>query len=514
MNNTNKIIINSAVTYLSLLIKVIIGLFSVRLVLKALGEVDYGVYVIVGGIVALLDVLNSNMTNTSMRFLAHSLGSKDEKDIIVTFNTTVFIHYLIAFLSILLLEAGGFLMFKYIVDIPFDKIFDAKIVFQFMVATTFLTVISVPYDAVTNAHERIWVLSIFDVISSILVLLSALLLFSFNSNRLIIYGLSLFLIQLVLRICKVVYAKRHFGECNNLSRKLVQKEKVKSIITFTGWNLFGSIAALGVTQIRSILINVYFGVRPNAAEGITRQVTSPINMIVTSMTRAITPQIMKNEGGGNHDKMRYVVMLGAKYSSFIFALFGIPLVFYIPEILNWWLEEVPEYAAVFCRITLLSILLEKFTFQIDNAISAVGDIRNYQIAGAICNTIYLPFAWLLFTMGYSPVSIYILTFFALILMFFIRLYYGKKVAGINPLLYCKKAVFSVLIPLLNSIIPMMISRTVLGNSLIYFFLSCISFCALFIILFWLIGVDEKERIQWKTIVSRVFAVFTNYIRNK
>ena len=168
MTNSEKIILNTIVSYVALLLKMVVGLFVVRFVLQALGEVDYGIYIIVGGIVSMLDILNTNMSNTSMRYLAYSLGKKDKVEIYTTFNTTVFLHYLIGFITILLLELGGYLMFKYMINIPLDRIGDAQVIFQFMVITSFISIISVPYDAVTNAHEKIWMLSVFDIVSILL----------------------------------------------------------------------------------------------------------------------------------------------------------------------------------------------------------------------------------------------------------------------------------------------------------------------------------------------------------
>ena len=352
MNNSNRIILNTGVTYIALLLKMVVGLFTVKFVLRALGEVDYGVYIIVGGIVAILEILNANMSNTSMRYLAYSLGNKDKDDIYITFNSTVFIHYLIGVLSIVVLEVGGYFMFEYVVNIPPERLGDAKIIYQFMIVTTFISVISVPYDAVTNAHEKIWMLSVFDIISVVLTLSLALFLLVYEGDRLIMYGLCLMLIQLIMRVVKVRYAKSHFEECKIVKKEYIVKQRMKEILSFTGWNLLGSVSALGAGQFRNLIVNHFFGVRLNAAQGISDTVSNPINQIAASMTRAINPQIMKSEGGQNRERMKYIVAIGAKYSSFLFALFGIPILIEIPYLLEIWLDEVPEYACVFSRITI------------------------------------------------------------------------------------------------------------------------------------------------------------------
>lgn len=499
MNNSNRIILNTGVTYIALLLKMVVGLFTVKFVLRALGEVDYGVYIIVGGIVAILEILNANMSNTSMRYLAYSLGNKDKDDIYITFNSTVFIHYLIGVLSIVVLEVGGYFMFEYVVNIPPERLGDAKIIYQFMIVTTFISVISVPYDAVTNAHEKIWMLSVFDIISVVLTLSLALFLLVYEGDRLIMYGLCLMLIQLIMRVVKVRYAKSHFEECKIVKTEYIVKQRMKEILSFTGWNLLGSVSALGAGQFRNLIVNHFFGVRLNAAQGISDTVSNPINQIAASMTRAINPQIMKSEGGQNRERMKYIVAIGAKYSSFLFALFGIPILIEIPYLLDIWLDEVPEYACVFSRITILCMLTEKFTYQITHAISAVGNIRGYQIVHAIGNYVYLPIAWALFKMGSSPVTIYYLFFISMALNAIFRFHFGKKVAGIEPSVFIKSSILPVLLPLLISSTLAIIGYIVINNQIVNLIVVFLVFCISFIFLFWLIGMREEEHDKWKSI---------------
>ena len=507
MTDSNKVILNTGVTYIALLIKMLVGLFTVKFVLKALGEVDYGVYVVVGGVVAILEILNANMSNTSMRYLAYSLGSKNKEDIYVTFNTTVFIHYIIGLASIVLLEVGGFFMFEYVVNIPPELFNDAKIIFQFMIVTTFISVISVPYDAVTNAHEKIWMLSIFDIISVTLTFSLAMFLLVYEGDRLIMYGLCLMLIQLFMRFIKVVYAKRNFEECRKVNKTFFNKERMKEIISFTGWNLLGSVSALGAGQFRNLIVNYFFGVRLNAAQGISDTVSNPINQIAASMTRAINPQIMKSEGGQNRERMKYIVAIGAKYSSFLFALFGIPIFIELPYILDIWLDDVPEFASVFCRLTILCMLFEKFTYQITHAISAVGDIKGYQIAHAIGNYVYLPIAFVLFKLGFPPVTIYYLFFLSMALNATFRFYYGRKVAGINPWEFTKTAIVSVIIPLFIAAALALGLYYIVERGFINLLVVSLTFCISFPIFFWFMGMEEEEREKWKGIVTNTLNRF-------
>lgn len=508
MNNANRIIFNTAVSYVALLLKLFVGLFSVRLVLKALGEENYGVFVIVGGLVGMLDILNTDMTNTSMRYLAHSLGNKDKREVYVTFNSTLVIHYIIGAFTVILLEIAGPLMFKYIVNIPESRMWAAKIIYQFMIVTTFMTVIAVPYDAVTNAHEKIWMLSVFDMVTVVLRLGIAVSLLYYEGDRLILYGLLLMLLQVAMRLVKAMYAKRHFPECRRLDRNMISKSRMREIMSYTGWNLFGSISALGARHLRSIVVNYFFGVRLNAAQGVANQVANPVNKIVTGMTRAINPQIMKSEGGGERNRMKFIVFISAKYSTFLMAIFSIPVILEAPLLLNVWLETVPQYAVLFTQISIAGMLMEKFTYQLTPAINAVGKIRGYQVCHAIGNLVYLPIAFVLFSRGYSPAVIYWLSFLSLTCNAVSRFYFGRKVAGILFWEYVKSAILPALIPMTIATVFVLVPYFLIPSGWINLVVVTLLFCVVFLVLFWLLGINKVERARWLGIFlqfkSRIF----------
>lgn len=190
-------------------------------------------------------------------------------------------------------------------------------------------------------------------------------------------------------------------------RDCFDKKYAKEILSFTGWNLFGSLASVITIQVRSIILNSFFGVRLNAAEGVSKNASAPINMIASSMTRAINPLLVKSEGGGERNKMLDITVLSTKYSIFLFSIFSIPVIFEAPYLLKLWLHDVPEYAIIFCQLSLVAMLIEKFTFQLTDAFRAVGDIKYFQISETIVRFIYIPIIYLLFIKGAAPIMIYI-----------------------------------------------------------------------------------------------------------
>jgi len=447
MKAAERVIFNTGVLYVRLIIVMIIGLITTRIVLDALGEVNYGIYTLVAGVVGLLSILNSAMSNTSMRFMSYSLGTGDEKIISRTFNTTLFLHFIIGIGVVLFIEIGGYFIFEYFLEIPAEKVYDAKVVFHFMALTTFVSIIAVPYDAVINSHENLLLLSIADIIGAVLKLVVAIYLTFTNFNLLIIYGIGLFLIQLILRIIKQQYSVRKYKECKIDFKNARDKSLLKEIMSFTGWNMIGSIAAISVTQARSLLLNMFFGVTINASEGIAKTASSQINNVSVNLTRAINPQLVKSEGSGNRKRMLQITNISTKFSVFLFALIAIPVIIELPYILNIWLKKVPEYTVIFTRLILIGLLVEKFTFEITNAIRAVGRIKEFQIVETTIIVLNLPITYLLFKLEYPPSTIYFVNIFLSIAASIYRLYIGNKIANLNICEYIRNGIMPALLPI-------------------------------------------------------------------
>ena len=222
------------------------------------------------------------------------------------------------------------------------------------------------------------------------------------------------------------------------------------------------------------------------------------------MTRAINPQIMKSEGCGNRQRMIRVCEIGSKYSSFLFTLFGVPVAMEADFLFELWLKEVPRYAVIFCQLIMTQMLIEKFTFQITHAIRAVGNIRNFQITESIVCVVYLPFAYLLFKFGYSPVIIYLLGSLNSCLVAGVRLYYGKHIASINISQFITSSVLPVLIPLTISLGVYFVIKGFLIQNLFTIAIKIVLFCILFTILFYVIGMNSEERIKWHNIIREIF----------
>jgi len=502
MDKTNRIIYNTGIVYAQLLISTVVSLLSVRYVLKALGTDDYGVYTLVAGVIVLLDVLSSSMSHTSMRYMSHSLGKNDLETSLKTFNTTLFVHYGLAILMVLILEIGGWIMFEWFLNIPEGRMFDAKVVYQFMIVTALVTIVSVPFDAVINSHENLLFLAIVSIATSLCVIGIALLLLVYEGNRLIFYGFLMMVLQIVVRIVKQVYTRRKYPECRVNFRKYCDKDLFKSLLSFTGWDFLRTASSLCTTQIRGLLINMFFGVKLNAAEGVGKKLNSKLNQLSTGITRAITPQMNKSEGGGDRKRLVQLTFSGVKFTTFMYCLLAVPLIFEMQFVLDIWLEDVPEYTALFCQMCILIQIISKLTWQITNAVRAVGRIKEMQIIGSVLTFSGVIIGYFVFKAGAGPVSIYMIEILIGLLGGGMNLYFGKKIVDISPREFIKQATLPVLIPIIVSLVLALPIRFSMEESFLRFALVFGVFIAANSLLFWFFSMSRRERGRLMEIAAR------------
>ena len=256
-------------------------------------------------------------------------------------------------------------------------------------------------------------------------------------------------------------------------------------------------------------MNVFFGVRLNAAEGISRQVNSYVNMVAVSMTKAINPQMNKSEGSGDRERMKRVLMLASKYSTFLFALVCVPMILETPYVFQLWLKDVPEFAVVFCQISLFTMLIAKFTGQIGHAIYAVGKIKIFQSVEVIISFVILLFTYVFFKLGYSPTSAYWVELVGVLVILVERYYFGKKIIGLDLIEYTKQTIFPTVFPIILaggfSYLITVIMQPGFGRLVI----TVLSYCSLFTLLFFVFGVNSEEKQVWYGLIKQGKSKFFN-----
>lgn len=495
MQTSTRVIFNTIVLYLKVITSLGIALISVPLVLKALGASDYGLYNLVAGVVAMLAFLNNSMTVSSQRFMSVAMGEKNEKKINSIYNTSFLLHLGLGILVIIIFEIVGFLAIDKL-NIHPERLSCAKIIYQFLVLSTFAKIVSVPFDALVNAKEDMLPFSIIELIDSILMLVVAFSIKYISGDKLIYYGISVAAISLLVLFLKYGWCRYAYNECRIMLNENRGNFRIKEMLGFTGWNLFAGLAMIGRNQGIAIIINLFLGTIANAAYGIANQINGALGHFSATFQKAINPQLMKSEGMNDRHRLLRISYISSKFSVLALAFFAIPLMLEMDEVLILWLNNnIPPYTMRLTQFILLLSITYQYSVGIMSAIQATGKIRNYQITIGSILLMNIPIAYVILKLGF-PVYYTTIAFVILeIISLCARLYMATKLTGMKVFNYCSEVIIPTMKIIIIPIIIAMIPHCVLEKSLLRIFIVCVVYCSLFIALMFRFAIDESLRFK-------------------
>lgn len=513
MQTANRVVFNTLLIYAKSAITIFISLYTTRIVLNTLGVEDFGLFNVIGGLVAMLSFLNATMSTATQRFISFNKGTNNINKVKQIFANSMILHIGVSILVILILEIIGLYFLNYKLTIPFDKIKEANILFHFVVATTFISIISVPNDAVLNANENMAFLAVMNILEYLLKLILALYIYIIPKDKLIYYGFFLMLIGLIIIIIKHIYVRRNYEESRVNYKYEYRIEIIKDLTTFASWNLFGVFSYLGRNQGLAILINVFFGTVVNAAYAIANQVTSQISFFSVTMLQAINPQIMKNEGAENRNKMIVLSFVASKFGFLLLSIVAIPIIFEIKFILSLWLLKVPAHTSDLCVFVLIALMINQITIGIDSAIHASGNIKKYMLAVGSMKLGVLPIAYMLLKFNYSLDSIFYVYIFLEGLAGLVRMFILRSNMGIPISTYLNHVIIKIL--------PVIVI-TILFNIIIvccfdfyYRFLLTIPISIIvFIFTSYYLALNEEEKIFFKKNLKKIIIKCSSILKKK
>lgn len=447
MSNTQKtkqIAKNTMVLYVRMIVTMLITLFSSRIVLQALGVSDFGLYNVVGGIVALISFLRASLASSTQRFISYEIGRNDTVQLKKVFSISVSTHILISVLILIMAETLGLWFLNNYIQIPLGRENAAFWIYQFSVVSLCISAITIPYSADVISHERMSYYAFVSIIEAIMKLAFAYALFLFGTDKLILYGGLMMLINFIDFFLYYGYCRRKFNETKY--EFYFDKQLFKQIFSFSGWTVFGQLSVIGANQGTSILINMFHGLAANAAIGISQQVNNAISGLTANFHTAFQPQLTKSYAANDYDYMNSLICKTSKISYFLLFLAAIPIVVNIDLILKIWLgENVPIYTSQFCVLFLATSLCNAISAPLWTSIYATGQIRNYQIVTSLIFLSDILIVYLLFFyFGCSPVVAMEVKLIINVLIVLVRVLYTKKVVpGFSVLIYIKKCLTQV-----------------------------------------------------------------------
>lgn len=406
--DNKRIAKNTLLLYFRMLFMMAVSLFTSRVVLNTLGVEDYGIYNVVGGVVAMFGFINGSMASATQRYITFALGKGDEDRLSTVFSTTLQIHTLISILIVILGETVGLWFLYNKMQIPADRMDAAFWVLQCSVVATVVMIVSVPYNADIIAHEKMSAFAYISVLEVVLKLVIVYMLVVFSVDKLILYAFLFLAIQIMIRLIYSFYCNRHFKESKY--RHVWDKQLFKEMTSFAGWSLFGNLSAVLFTQGLNMLLNVFFGPVVNAARAVAVQVQNAIQQFVGNFQMALNPQITKTYAKGEMQEMHKLMYRSARFSFFLLFFLSLPVLFETEFILKVWLKIVPDNTVTFLRIMICTSLIYTCANPMIVANQATGKVKKYQ---AVCGStliMILPISWILLELGFPAYSVFLVHF--------------------------------------------------------------------------------------------------------
>lgn len=427
----HSLVKNTVALNLRVLIVASLSLFTTRLVLTKLGAEDFGIFAVIAGFTGMLSFVNAALAAGTQRHVAFALGAGNLDDARKWFSIGLFFHVVFALLLFLLGETIGLALFERFLIIPPAKQNAAFWLYQASIFSTVFTVVIVPFQALFNAYEEMFTVAILSIIQNILLLLLALLLYVLPWDSLMLYGVGFCVITAIVAVLNWALARSKFEICRLDTAALRDKLAMKELAIYSGWNLFGAGAGVARGQGIAVLLNIFFGPVANAAFYVANQIASQIAFLSQSLLRAINPQIVKSEGASNRVRMVRLTNISCKYSFFLLSLIAAPLILETEFILNFWLQEIPQFAILFTKLILLAALIDQLTGGIMIAVQAIGKVAFYQAVVGSALIINLPIGYVLFRMGMPSYSIFVASFFVNAVTGMLRLGFMTRLSGMR-----------------------------------------------------------------------------------
>jgi len=390
-----------------------------------LGTQDFGLFSLIGSVIAMLAFLNGAMALSSQRFLSYSLGAGNFSVLVDTFKTAKYLHILIGFLILCILESLGPILFDSYLTIPEQRLDASKIVFHCVVASTFFTIISVPYDALINTHENMILVAIITLTETLLKLFVAISLSYVDFDKLIFFGAMTAGITVISLIIKRVYCYKTYREVSDVNSKF-QKLLFQKMFSFTAYNTFSTLSGIAKNSGIAVILNIFFSSIINAAYGIANQVNGQIMNFSNMLMKAITPQIVKSEGSHDHQRARKLSVSACKISFLLICFFAFPVIINTPFILQMWLVHVPENTILFCQLFLILSMVGQITLPLFHFVQAIGNIRGYQISLGSLQLLNLPIVYILCKIGLPAYYALLSTIFVEAIAGVLRIYFAHK----------------------------------------------------------------------------------------
>lgn len=491
---SSRIARNTLMLYIRMFVLMLVGLFTSRVVLDALGENDFGIYSVIGCVVAMFTIISGALNSAVSRFITFEMGKGPGAQLNKVYSTAVTIQLILAIIVVVLAEPIGLWFIENKMTIDPTRIPAAKWVLHFSLISFVINLMSVPQMASITAHEKMTAYAYIGIMDGLLRLAVAFLILHSPFDRLIYYAALMAGVVLLVRMAYGLYCRANFPECRY--RPVFDRPLMKEMFSFAGWNFIGVSSGVLRDHGGNILVNLFSGPAVNAARGVAVQLNGAVQGFVTNFMTAVNPQITKSYASGENEYMFSLVRKASRLSFCLLYLLALPVIFNAEYVLEIWLKDVPEHAPLFVQLFLIFALSESLSNPMITAMLATGDIRRYQILVGGLQLLNLPVSYVCLKLGAMPEVTVIVAIVISQICLWARLIMLSKATGFPIAPFVSDVYVTLMLKVVPAslVLPLLVSL-VKPEGFVGFAASAMM-CVLGTLLgVWLLGLDADEK-QW------------------
>lgn len=450
-----KIARNTAFLFFRMLLTISIGLFSVRIVLKSLGDEDYGIYNVVGGIVTMLAFINNALSSTTQRFLSFEIGTKNTTRLKNVFSTSLLLYGLLCVVIFCLAETIGLWFVNSHLNIPTGRMVAANWVYQLSIISFLFSIMQAPYNAAIIAHERMGIYAYVSIGEAVIKLTMIVALLYMSGDKLILYAIMMTATSMLVFIFYKVYCNRIFGESR--FKFVLDRRLAKELFAFAGWSTWGALSNIFKGQGVNIVLNIFCGVIVNTARGIAFQLDNAISSLVQNFYVAAKPQIIKSYSSKEYNEICNLVHMTTRLGFYLMLIPSIIFLLDMDEILYIWLGYVPQYASIFTKLVLINNIVITISTPLMIVVHASGKVGKYQFFSGLSYMFVLPCVYFAVKYTHNPIYAFVIAIPFSIVYCYICYHYASKYVPMQPKWYCRLLLVMAVVALISPIAPITIS---------------------------------------------------------
>lgn len=502
VENNKRIAKNILMLYIRMFFIMAVTLYTSRVILKVLGVEDFGIYNVVGGVVSMMGFLKGSMSAATTRFITYELGRGDDEQLHKTYCVSIMIYAFICLFFVIAAETIGLWFLNTQLVIPDERMTAANWIYQFTIASLVVEMMAQPYNAVIIAHERMSFFAYVSIVEVFLRLIVVYALLVVPSDHLATYGLLMLCVSVSIRLIYGIYCKRHFVECR--FRLYRDGLLFRKLLSYSSWNLFGSLSTVVKGQGLNILLNMFFTPAVNAARGIAFQISNAISQFSQNFYTAVRPQITKYYAQGDLKNMFQLVFRSSRYSFYLNLLFTVPLLLETPYIIALWLGQVPDYVVEFSRLIIVISAIGAMEHPIMTATHATGRVALYQSVVGTMNILNIPISYVFLLLGFPPLTVFWVSLVISVICVFVRLAIIKYLIPQFPVVtyIYKVLVTCLLVTVVSFVIPALVHYYSRPNGLLSCTIVVILSLVSVLTTVSLLGMEKGERKYVLSIVKK------------